>query len=261
MILDQIVAAKRREIASLKKTTPLARLQEVINDLPPTRDFRQAINHRPCAVIAEVKRSSPSKGRIREQFDPVQIASIYQEHGAQAVSILTDEQFFEGKGDYLAAIKKAISLPLLRKDFIIDAYQIYETRVLGGDALLLIASILEQRQLLEYIQLAEQLGLAPLVEVHTKAELGKALAAGAEIIGINNRDLKTFSTDLKRTLELAPMIPKGTIVVTESGISSRKDIELLMGAGVHCFLIGEALMRAADIGAKLRELLGQESSA
>ena len=257
MILDRIVAAKRQEIASLKKTTPLARLQEVINDLPPTRDFRQAINHRPCAVIAEVKRSSPSKGRIREQFDPVQIAGLYQEHGAQAVSVLTDEQFFEGKGDYLAAIKKAVALPLLRKDFIIDAYQIYETRVLGGDALLLIAGILEQRQLLEYIQLAEQLGLAPLVEVHTKAELGKALAAGAEIIGINNRDLKTFSTDLKKTLELAPMIPKGTIVVTESGITTRKDIELLMGAGVHCFLIGEALMRANDIGAKLRELMGK----
>lgn len=260
MILDQIVAAKRREIASLKKTTPLARLQEVINDLPPTRDFRQAINHRPCAVIAEVKRSSPSKGRIREQFDPVQIASIYQEHGAQAVSVLTDEQFFEGNGAYLAAIKKQIALPLLRKDFIIDAYQIYETRVLGGDALLLIASILEQRQLLEYIQLAEQLGLAPLVEVHTKAELGKALAAGAEIIGINNRDLQTFSTDLKRTLELVPLIPKGTIVVTESGISSRKDIELLMGAGVHCFLIGEALMQADDIGKKLREFLATESN-
>jgi indole-3-glycerol phosphate synthase len=148
----------------------------------------------------------------------------------------------------------------LRKDFIIDAYQIYETRVLGGDALLLIAGILEQRQLLEYIQLSEQLGLATLVEVHTKAELGKALAAGAEIIGINNRDLKTFSTDLKRTLELAPMIPKGTIVVAESGISSRKDIELLMGAGVHCFLIGEALMRAEDIGGKLRELLGPETN-
>jgi indole-3-glycerol phosphate synthase len=261
MILDQIVAAKRREIASLKKTTPLARLQGAVMDLPPTRDFRQAINHRPYAIIAEVKRSSPSKGRIRKDFDPVKIAATYQEHGAQAVSILTDEQFFEGKGAYLAAIKKAISLPLLRKDFIIDAYQIYETRVLGGDALLLIASILEQRQLLEYIELAGHLGLAPLVEVHTKAELGKALAAGAEIIGINNRDLKTFSTDLKRTLELAPMIPKGTIAVAESGISSRKDIELLMGAGINCFLIGEALMRAADIGAKLRELLGQESSA
>ncbi|MCJ7546204.1 MAG: indole-3-glycerol phosphate synthase TrpC [Deltaproteobacteria bacterium] len=242
----------------MKDSTPLAQLKKAIRDLPPTRDFRKAIRSPSCAIIAEVKRSSPSKGRIREHFDPVQIASIYQEHGAQALSVLTDEQFFEGKGDYLAAIKKTVSLPLLRKDFIIDAYQIYETRVLGADALLLIAAILDKGQLQEYIELAEQLGLAPLVEVHTKAELDKALAAGAEIIGINNRDLQTFSTDLKRTLELAPMIPKGKIVVTESGITTRKDIELLMQAGVHCFLIGEALMRAEDIGGKLRELLGTE---
>jgi len=257
VILDRIVAAKREEVARLKKETPLVRLQEDISNLPPTRDFRGAISHRPCAIIAEVKRSSPSKGRIREQFDPVHIASIYQEHGAQAVSILTDEQFFEGKGDYLTAIKKAISLPLLRKDFIIDAYQIYETRALGGDALLLIAGILDKGQLQEYIELAEHLGLAPLVEVHTKAELGKALAAGAEIIGINNRDLQTFSTDLKRTLELCPLIPKGKIVVTESGITTRRDIELLMEAGIHCFLIGQALMQAHDIGKKLGELLGK----
>jgi indole-3-glycerol phosphate synthase len=260
MILDRILAVKREEIASLKKTTPLVRLQQAVGDLPPTRDFRQAISHRPCAIIAEVKRSSPSKGRIRKDFDPLKIAATYQEHGARAVSVLTDEQFFEGKGAYLAAIKKAIALPLLRKDFIIDAYQIYETRVLGGDALLLIAAILEQRQLSEYIELAGHLGLAPLVEVHTKAELGKALAAGAEIIGINNRDLKTFSTDLNRTLELAPMIPKGTIGVAESGITTRKDIELLMQAGVYCFLIGEALMQADDIGKKLRELLDPESN-
>lgn len=260
MILEQIVAVKREEVARLKKATPLARLQEAVSDLPLTRDFRGAISRRPCAIIAELKRSSPSKGRIRKDFDPLKIAATYQEHGAQAVSILTDEQFFEGKGNYLTAIKKAISLPLLRKDFIIDSYQIYETRILGADALLLIAAILEQGQLREYIRLAGHLGLAPLVEVHTKAELAKALAAGAEIIGINNRNLQTFSTDLKRTLELAPMIPKGKIVVAESGISSRKDIELLMGAGVHCFLIGEALMRADDIGGKLREFLGLESN-
>jgi indole-3-glycerol phosphate synthase len=259
VILDRIVAAKREEVARLKKATPLARLQQAVKDLSTTRAFRKAISCRPCAIIAEVKRSSPSKGRIREQFDPVQIASLYQEHGASAVSVLTDEQFFEGTGEYLAAIKKAISLPLLRKDFIIDPYQIYETRILGGDALLLIASILEQGQLQEYIELAEQLGLASLVEVHTKAELGKALAAGAEIIGINNRDLQTFSTDLKKTLELAPLIPQGKIVVAESGITTRKDIELLMQAGVHCFLIGEALMQADDIGKKLRELLARES--
>jgi indole-3-glycerol phosphate synthase len=246
MILDQIVAAKRQEVASLKKTTPLARFQQAVSNLPPARDFRQAISDKPCAIIAEVKRSSPSKGRIRADFDPVQIARIYQEHGAQAVSVLTDEQFFEGKGEYVAAIKKVVALPVLRKDFIIDPYQIYETRILGADALLLIVAILAQGQLQEYIQLAGQLGLASLVEVHTQDELSKALAAGAEIIGINNRDLKTFSTDLKQSLELMPLIPKGKIVV-------------LMGAGIHCFLIGETLMRAHNIGKKLDELLATES--
>jgi indole-3-glycerol phosphate synthase len=227
-----------------------------VRDLPPTSDFKKAINSPSCSIIAEVKRSSPSRGRIREAFNPLQIAALYQAHGAHAVSVLTDETFFEGKGEYLSGIKGIIDIPLLRKDFIIDAYQIYETRVFKGDALLLIAGILEQGQLQEYIQLAVQLGLAPLVEVHTKEELDKAQAAGATIIGINNRDLKTFTIDLKRTLELAPCIPKDKIVVAESGITTRADIELLMAAGVHCFLVGEALMGTEDIGGKLRELLG-----
>ncbi len=256
MILDRIVAAKRQEVASLKEATPLAHLKGAIADLPPVRDFRGAISNSDCSIIAEVKRSSPSKGRIREHFDPVQIAAIYQANGARAVSVLTDEPFFEGKGRYLSEIKKVIDLPLLRKDFIIDPYQIYETRFLGGDALLLIAALLEEGALREYIQVAETLGLAPLVEVHTKAELTKALAAGADIIGINNRDLKTFSTDIQTTLELIPLIPSDRTVVTESGIATRGDIEQLMKAGIHCFLIGETLMRAEDIGGKLRELLG-----
>ena len=203
-----------------------------------------------------MKRSSPSKGRIREEFDPLQIAAIYQANGARAVSVLTDEPFFEGKGAYLSAIKDTIDLPLLRKDFIIDSYQIYETRVLGGDALLLIAALLEEGVLREYIQVAETLGLASLVEVHSPEELAKALAAGADIIGINNRDLRTFATDIGTTLELTPHIPGDRTVVTESGIATRGDIERLMDAGVHCFLIGETLMRAEDIGGKLRELLG-----
>lgn len=259
MILDRIVAVKRQEVASLKGRQPLAQVQEAAyrGDLPPVRDFRGAISNSSCSIIAEVKRSSPSKGRIREEFDPVRIATIYQANGAKAVSVLTDEQFFEGKGHYLSAIKAIIELPLLRKDFIIDPYQIYETRLLGGDALLLIAGLLEEGPLREYIKLSEALGLAPLVEVHTQAELEKALAAGAGIIGINNRDLRTFSADLKTTLELAPAIPTGKIVVTESGIATRGDIELLMEAGIHAFLIGEVLMRAEDIGGKLRELVGR----
>jgi indole-3-glycerol phosphate synthase len=261
MILDRIVAAKHQEVASLKKTTPLDELQKRVRDLPPARDFAGAISGTSCAIIAEVKRSSPSKGRIREQFDPVYIASLYEKHGAQAISVLTDEQFFEGKGEYLAEIKKTITLPLLRKDFIIDAYQFYETRALAGDAVLLITAILSGGQLQEYIEQAGLLGLTSLVEVHTGAELEKALAAGAEVIGINNRNLQTFTTDLATTLALAPLIPGNKIVVAESGINTRGDIERLFAAGVHCFLIGEALMRATDIGEKLDELFGRGAHA
>lgn len=259
MILERIVKAKRQEVAARKEITPRAQLADAIGNLLPVRDFRRAINNAPCSIIAEVKRSSPSQGRIREEFNPVQIATIYQNNGAHAVSVLTDEAFFEGKAQYLTGITKSIDLPLLRKDFIIDPYQIYETRILGGDAVLLITSLLEQGQLREYITLSETLGLAPVVEVHTKKELDKALAADAQIIGINNRDLKTFLTDIKTTLKLAPLIPGDRIVVTESGINTREDIEQLMEAGIHCFLIGEALMRAEDIGGKLRELLGREA--
>jgi indole-3-glycerol phosphate synthase len=256
VILEKIVKAKRKEVASLKEMTPLAQLEDAIGNLLPVSDFRGAISNARCSIIAEVKRNSPSKGRIREEFDPVQIATLYRDNGARAVSVLTDEAFFEGKGAYLSGIRRSIGLPLLRKDFIIDPYQIYETRFLGGDALLLIASLLELGQLRGYIKLSATLGLASLVEVHTKEELDKALAAGAEIIGVNNRDLKTFSTDIKTTLELAPLVPSDRIVVSESGINRREDIEQLMEAGIHCFLIGEALMRAEDIGGKLRELLG-----
>ena len=257
MILERIVEAKRKEVADLKDMTPLAQLEDAMGNLLPARDFKGAISNTRCSIIAEVKRSSPSKGRIREEFDPVQIATIYQDNGAHAVSVLTDEAFFEGKTKYLSGIKKSIDLPLLRKDFIIDAYQIYETRFLGGDALLLIVGLLEEGQLQEYLDLSTTLGLAPLVEVHTKEELDTALAAGAEIIGINNRDLTTFATDIETTLKLAPLIPRDRIVVTESGINTRDDIEQLMEAGIHCFLIGEALMRAEDIGEKLGEFLGR----
>ena len=255
MILEGIVEAKRKEIAYLKGVKSLARLKEAMRDLPPPRDFRRAISRSPCSIIAEVKRRSPSRGRIREDFDPFKIAAIYQENGAVAVSVLTDEEFFEGDRRYLSGIRKVVDLPLLRKDFIIDPYQIYETRILGGDALLLIARLLAEEQLREYIRLSKALGLSPLVEIHTREELDKALASGAEIIGINNRDLKTFSTDLGITLDLAPSIPGNRIVVSESGINTREDIETLMKAGVHSFLVGEALMRAEDIGGKLRELL------
>lgn len=194
-------------------------------------DFGTAIGGRPCSIIAEVKRSSPSKGRIRQDFDPFEIADLCEKNGAAAISVLTDEEFFEGTRTYLSGIKKVVDLPLLRKDFIIDPCQVYETRILGGDALLLIAGLLEQGQLTELILLAEELGLSALVEVHTREERDKALAAGARIIGINSRDLRTFSTTLGVTLELAPSIPRDRTVISESGIKTREDIETLQGGG------------------------------
>lgn len=255
MILDRIVEAKRKEVASLKRVRPLPMLEKVLRNLPLPRDFRRAITHLPCSIIAEVKRRSPSKGRIKANFNPFKIAALYQENGAAAISVLTDEEFFGGNRTYLSGIREIVDLPLLRKDFIIDPYQIYETRVLGGDALLLIAYLLKEEQLREFVRLTKALSLSPLVEVHTLEELEKALAAGAEIIGINNRNLRTFSTDLGISLDLIPSVPDNRIVVSESGINTREDIETLMKAGIHSFLIGEALMRAEDIGGKLRELL------
>ncbi|NPV05090.1 MAG: indole-3-glycerol phosphate synthase TrpC [Syntrophaceae bacterium] len=258
MILQQIIGNKRDEVARQKHILPHSELRRMLADRAPTRDFAAALRGSGCAVIAEVKRSSPSKGRIRDDFDPVAIARTYEESGASAVSILTERKFFEGSAAYVPQIRKAVNLPLLRKDFVIDSYQIAETRVLGGDALLLIARVLEAGELLDFIGLASELGLAALVEVHDEADLEKALSAGARIVGINNRDLQTFRTDLEVSSRLARRIPEGVTAVSESGIEGRRDIERLMEAGIHAFLVGESLMREADIGRKLRELLGHE---
>ena len=258
MILQKIVENKREEVARQKEILPLGELRQMLADRPPTRDFEGAILDRGCAVIAEVKRRSPSKGRIRKDFDPVGIAVVYEGNGASAISVLTERKFFEGRAAYIPQIGRAVGLPLLRKDFIIDAYQISETRVLGADALLLIARILEEGQLRDFLGLASELGLAALVEVHDETDLKKAISSGARIVGINNRDLATFRTDLQTTIHLARMVPKGVTVVSESGINSRGDIERLMDAGIHAFLVGESLMREKEIGKKLRELLGKE---
>jgi indole-3-glycerol phosphate synthase len=258
MILQNIIESKREEVARQKEILPLTELRQMLADRPPTRDFEGAIRHRDCAVIAEVKRSSPSKGRIREDFNPVEIAGIYEDNGASAISILTERKFFEGKAAYIPQIGRSVKLPLLRKDFIIDAYQINETRVLGADALLLIARILEEGQLRDFLGLSSELGLAALVEVHDAADMEKAVSSGARIVGINNRDLATFRTDLEVSIRLARMVPKGVTVVSESGIDSRGDIEKLMEAGIHAVLVGESLMREKDVGKKLRELLGKE---
>jgi indole-3-glycerol phosphate synthase len=257
MILDDIVAVKRREVALRKKTTPLSALETAIQGIPPTRDFRQALAGSACSIIAEVKRRSPSRGVIREDFDPVHIAREYERDGAAAVSVLTDKTFFGGNEADLTAIKSAIRLPILRKEFIIDPWQIHESRAIGADALLLIAAILGENQLRKYRDLAASLGLASLVEVHDRRELEMALDTGTEIIGINNRDLQTFRTDIGTSLALAPLIPADRVVVSESGIHSRQEIEILLPAGVRAFLIGEALVAAPDRRAKFEELLGR----
>ena len=258
MILDNIIAVKKKEVAHLKQTMPLSELKASIRDFPASRDFHKAVSGSQCAIVAEIKKRSPSKGILREDFDPVQIASIYEKNGAAAISVLTDREFFGGDNAFLANIKESVRIPLLRKDFIIDPHQIYETRYLRGDAVLLIAAILEEEELREYICLTETLGLSALVEVHSREELDKALAAKASIIGINNRNLKTFTTDLNTSFDIAPHIPADRIIISESGIHSRQHVEILMKAGIHAFLIGESLMCAPNIGLKLNELCGRE---
>jgi indole-3-glycerol phosphate synthase len=255
MILDTIVENKRREVAERKTLRPLTDLERMIAGCPPARDFARAIGGRDCAIIAEVKRRSPSRGELRADFDSVRIAREYEHYGAAAVSVLTDATFFGGSNGDLIAVRKAIALPVLRKEFIIDPWQIHETRAIGADALLLIAAILSTNEMREYRELAAALGLASLVEVHDRRELEAALSSGAEIIGVNNRDLKTFVTDITTSNTLAPIVPAGKIVVAESGIRSRRDIEALMGTGIRAFLIGETLVASPDIGAALKGLL------
>jgi indole-3-glycerol phosphate synthase len=256
MILDKIVETKKEEVAQSKKAKPLAGLLEPINELKACRNFKVAISNSPCAIIAEVKCASPSHGRLVEHFDPLEIAATYEKNGAAAISVLTDEKYFLGNKKYLTQIRAAVELPLLRKDFIIDPYQIYESRAIGADAVLLIVRILDSR-LSEFIGLVRQLGLAALTEVHTAPELEIALAAGADIIGINNRNLDTFVTDINTCKELVRFIPAGIVTVAESGIRGREDIENIIQSGIRAFLIGEALVTSVDIGNKLKELRGK----
>jgi indole-3-glycerol phosphate synthase len=250
-ILDKIIETKKEEVEQLKKQTTVSALKRTIALLDPCRDFRQAISFAGCNIIAEVKCASPSRGRLIADFDPVRIAGVYEKNGAAAISVLTDEKYFAGHKNYLTQIRQNVKLPLLRKDFIIDFLQIYETRVIGADAVLLIVRILGNK-LTEFILLSRELGLSPLVEVHTQEELELALAADADIIGINNRNLDTFVTDIETSRKLRARIPEGFIVAAESGIMSRADIEFLMQANIQTFLIGEALITAPDIGEKLR---------
>jgi indole-3-glycerol phosphate synthase len=262
MILDKIAEHKRLEVIQAKSRRSLASLQDGVGDLEDQpRGFLRALHTTAdsgwTTVIAEVKKGSPSKGVIREDFDPLAIAETYQDNGATCLSVLTDEHFFMGHLSYLGKIREVVNLPLLRKDFICDPYQIYEARVAGADAVLLIAAMLDVGQLAEYNALAGELHLDVLLEVHDESELEVALATGCELIGINNRNLQTFETDLATTERLLPLIPAGHFVVAESGIACRADVLRLQQAGARGFLVGEALVREDNIGAKLRELQGE----
>lgn len=240
----------------LNKATTLSTLKSAIMDLPVCRDFRTAINGKACAIIAEVKSASPSRGKLVEQFDPLSIARTYEQNGAAAISVLTDEKYFCGHKNFLTQIKREVGIPVLRKDFIIDPIQVYETRAIGADAILLIVRVLG-KELDEFIALSKALDLCPLVEVHTQSELDVALDAGAKIIGINNRNLDTFVTDINTSRDLTKQIPSGKTVVAESAIKDRADIDYLMKAGINAFLIGEGLVTAPDIGKKLQALIGE----
>ena len=263
-ILDRILRDKAQEVAESRRRRPLATLIAQTRDLPPTREFAGALREGGEAsgnhphIIAEIKKASPSQGVIRPDFDPVAIARSYAKHGAAALSVLTDEKYFQGKLEFLQAIRAKVSLPLLRKDFTVDSYQIYEARLAGADAVLLIVAALDDARLKQLLQVANDLGLAALLEVHTREELERVLPLHPRIVGINNRDLRTFRTDLETTLRLLPLIPPEVVVVSERGIHGASDIARLRAEGVHAFLIGESLMRAPDPGLKLRELLDGE---
>ncbi len=260
MYLDKIVATKVKEVEVLAKKFDLSTTERIIANLPPTRGFLRAVSsgrHRDMGLIAEVKKASPSKGLIRPDFNPVEIALAYEQAGADCLSVLTDVDYFQGSGEYLKVIKAAVKIPLLRKDFIIDERQIYEARLLGADAVLLIASILEPTQISSFIKTAASIGLDALIEVHNAQELEDVLHLDqASLIGINNRNLHTFETSLETTAKLIQMIPTGITIISESGISSTEDMDFLKQAGASGVLIGEYFMRQTDVGASVNELMG-----
>jgi len=254
-MLEKIVALKKEKVEQRKKVLPLSCLKERIARQRPPLDFASALVGDHIRLIAEVKQASPSRGVLNPNLNPTKLAKTYAEGGAAAISVLTEENYFKGSIDYLAAIREVVRLPLLRKDFIFDPYQVYESRAYGADALLLIAAILSRPQLEELLSLSHSLGLRCLVEVHKENEVERAVRSKARIIGINNRDLDTFNIDINTTRRLRPLIPKEKIVVSESGVKSRKDIEKLRKWGVNAILVGEALVTAGDVLTKMKELL------
>jgi indole-3-glycerol phosphate synthase len=253
--LAAIAQHVREEVARRRRQRPLPALRDRRLFHEPRRGFAKALAGNSRRIIAEVKRASPSKGLIREDFDAVAIARDYAHHGASAISVLTEERFFQGSLMYLEQIRSVVSVPLLRKDFMLDPYQLSEAKSFGADAVLFIAAMLDASLLRELREQAGALSLDSLIEVHTEGELRAAVEAGADLVGINNRDLKTFEVDLATTEKLAPLIPHGTLAVCESGIEGLEQIQRVEKLGIHVFLIGEALMRAPQPGAKLKELL------
>ncbi len=259
-ILQKIVAVKHEEIAAARKKKPLEAMREDALSRVLTRDFVGALRRRiaagQAAVIAEVKKASPSKGVLREDFIPADIAQSYAEHGAACLSVLTDRSFFQGSPDYLKQARASCDLPVLRKDFMVDPYQIYESRAMGADCVLLIAACLTDSQMAELESIALGLDMAVLVEVHDREELVRALRLKTPLVGINNRNLRTFEVSLDTTLAMLPEVPADRLLVTESGILSAQDVQRMRAAGVHAFLVGEAFMRADDPGAALAALFG-----
>ncbi|CAB1074713.1 Indole-3-glycerol phosphate synthase (EC [Olavius algarvensis Delta 1 endosymbiont] len=250
--LTEILAEKKNEVARLKKSMP----DEIDGSLPPIRDFKAAISA-PGRInlIAEIKFASPSAGRIRPQTEPESIGKIYEDSGAAAISLLTDKRFFQGDLNYLPRLKKTVALPILRKDFIIDAVQVREAALFGADSFLLIARILSQTQLAELISVGRERGMIPLTEIHDRDDLEKALDAGADVIGINNRDLDSFTVDINTTYELAPLVPDDRVVVSESGLAAVADIRSLINTGIQAVLVGSALMRSDDLAKKTTEIV------
>jgi indole-3-glycerol phosphate synthase len=256
-ILNEIVASKRQEVAAARRRMPIEELEAQAAEAPPVRDFRAALEGPgPIQLIAEVKKASPSARVIRADFDPVAIAQTYQAHGAACISVLTDVPYFQGHLSYLARVRASVAIPLLRKDFLIDEYQVVEARLAGADAVLLIAEILDDMALHRLLKRTRELGMAALVELHDACNLQRVLKSGADLVGINNRDLRHFTACLEHTLSLRDQIPAGIVLVSESGIKTRQDVECLEAAGISAILVGETLMRAPDIGLAVDQLLG-----
>lgn len=256
-ILEKIVATKHREIAAARAEVADSELRAKIFDAPPVRDFFAPLAQTgPIKLIAEVKKASPSAGIIRDDFDPVAIAKIYEAHGASCLSVLTDASYFQGSLDYLRAVRSAVGIPVLRKDFIVDSYQLLEARVAGADAVLLIAECLDDCNLRKLHNEAIELGMTPLIELYEPSNLPRVLETGAVLIGVNNRNLHTFEVDLEHTLRLRKEVPKDCVLVGESGIKTRADALRLQTAGVDAILVGESLMREKSIGAAVDALLG-----